>query len=219
MRPYLVSLSVLALVLASERAGAQSAAQLELSGLAGLAHTDRVARLGAEEWVEPYSGARIDLRFASLGGGRAGLALVYDYYAFGVRGYVPPPCLACALSAPPDGWLPYHEHGTDERLALGATWQRLVLSWLRLDAAGFVGLRQTTHEQRVDGMRYDDAAPRRGLLAGELGLSTLVRSLVTGVALQYGTSTMAGGRQRTQNRVAIRLGYAIPLRGSRKTSD
>ncbi len=219
MRLSLVSLSMFALVLTSDRAVAQSTRQLEVSGLAGAAHTARPGRLGAEEWLEPYAGLRVDARLWSVGGGRAGVALMYDYYEFSVQSRGLPPCVGvCALSGVPgaDGLVEYHEKGADERLAVGATWQRPLVSWLRVDVTGVIGVRQATHGRRVDEQQFEDSAPRRALLAGEVGVSTQWRAFVAGLGFQYGGSAEGSSLRRVQNRVAFRLGYALRLDAPRR---
>ena len=221
MRPSLVRLSLYSLFLLPQLSYAQSTRQVEIIGLAGAAHTDRGSRLNAEDWLEPYAGLRVDARLWSLAGGRAGLALTYDYYDFSVQGRYFPPCTGFCINgaaAVPgaDGKVVYRQQGADERLALGGTWQRPIFPWLRVDVGGLVGLRRTPGERQIDGQRYEDSAPRRAFLAGEAGVSTQWRAVVTGVGFQYGGgktvgSYNSGDIRRVQNRVAFRVGYALPI--------
>lgn len=219
MRLSLVRAVGVAFVLTTAPVLAQGPRQLEFSVLGGTAHTDRTARLSAEEWIEPFSGVRIDARLAKLWGGRVGVAVQLDRYGTRDDAHTAPPCIEiCLLSSyrdPRTGLVPYQVRTSDARLLFGASWQRPIASWLRGDVTGFVGTRRLTSERRWGAELLGDPTVREAIVAGEAGVSAQWRTLVGGVAFQYSSGDQWEGIRRGQNRVALRVGYALPIGGAR----
>lgn len=219
MRRSIVSAVVIAIVSSALPAMAQGVRQLEFSVLGGTAHTDRTARLSAEEWIEPYSGVRVDARLVSLWGGRLGVAMQLDRYGTRDDGLLSPPCTdVCLLSSyrdPRIGLVPYQVRTSDSRVMFGASWQRPIVSWLRADVSGLVGTRRLESDRRWGDEKFGDPTVRKAVVGGEAGVSAQWRTLVGGVAFQYSSGDQWNGVRRGQNRVALRAGYALPLGGAR----
>jgi hypothetical protein len=198
---------------------AQGPRQLELTLLGGTAHTDRTARLSAEEWIEPYSGVRVDARLMSLWGGRVGVAVQLDRYGTRDDALVSPPCVGMCLASSyrdqPTGLVPYQVRTSDRRVLLGASWQRPIVSWLRAEVLGLVGVRRLENDQRVQGVVIGPpfSSVRKSVVGGEAGVSAQWRGLIGGAAFQYSSGGQWYGVRRGQNRVALRAGYALPLGG------
>lgn len=208
MRLVFVSVVAGSIAFAPMPSAAQSGERFELSGLVGTAHTVRTARLGSERATEPFGGLRFDARLWSLGGGRAGLAVGYDYYRFSDSGLAPGDlCMAtCALSQS-SGSIPWSQHGSDKRLLLGLTWQRALGYGLRLQGGANVGLRQAKSGNTFGGNAYESEAPKRSVYGGEVGLSSRLSNIVVGLNLQHDVSRLSSAPRR-QDRVSLRLGYA-----------
>lgn len=219
MRRRMVSAVVVAMLLTALPASAQGALQLELTVLGGTAHTDRTARLNSEEWIERYSGLRLDARVASLWGGRVGVAMQLDRYGTRDDAQVSPPCdwacLASSYRDPNTGLVPYKVRTSDARFLVGASWQRPIASWLRADVVGLMGMRRLKSDLQWGDQPFGSPSVRKAVVGGEAGVSTQWRSFVGGVAFQYSSGSQWDGVRRGQNRVAFRAGYAIPLGGSR----
>ncbi len=217
MRLSLVSAVAVAVIATSSAGMAQGPRQLELSLLGGTAHTDRTARLSAEEWIEPYSGVRVDARLMSLWGGRAGLAVQLDRYGTRDDAVVNPPCTTICLASsyvdPQTGLVPYRVRTSDARFLLGASWQRPLVSWLRADLLGLVGVRRLQSDRQWGNESFGEVPISKSIVGGEAGVSAQWRTLVGGVAFQYSSGSQWQGVRRGQNRVALRAGYALPLGG------
>ena len=219
MRLSLVSAVGLALVTTSSVLVAQGPRQLELSLLGGTAHTDRTARLSAEEWIEPYSGIRLDARLISLWGGRVGMAVQLDRYHTGLDGMTSPPCAAevCAAhsSRLESGLVPIAIRGSDARLLAGASWQRPLTSWLKRDVLGSIGVRRLESETRLNGVAWGQSFPsvQKAVVGAQVGVSTRWHGTVGGAAFEYASGRQWNGVRRAQNRVALRAGYALSLGG------
>jgi hypothetical protein len=170
-----------------------------------------MARLGHEASIEPYAGLRADVRLFRTPMGILGIQASYDSYAFGVKSLVPPPCMGiCATStAAAEALLDYREAGSVHRLALGATWQRLLVPWVQLDAAVLTGVTQGRHLVRIGTSEIRDPAPMRPLLGAQLGVSTRYRAFLTGLAFEFTGDARAGSDARRQNRLAVRMGYVL----------
>lgn len=210
----------LALGLSPSPSNAQRVRQLELALLGGTAHTDRAARLSAEEWVEPFSGVRLDARLAKLWGGRVGVTLQADRYSTRVDGFGSPPCVAEFCTASDlrlrSSLLPLSIRSFDERVMAGATWQRPLTSWLSADVAGLFGVRRLESQTRIEGAPFGQSFPmvNKGVVGVQAGMSAQWRGLIGGAAFEYGGGSQWNGVRRGQNRVALRVGYAIPLGAS-----
>ncbi len=217
MGPVLVRVVVVAFAVASASVpgSAQGQRQLEFTVLGGTAHTDRSARLITEESVEPFAGVRVGARLRSLWGGQAGVVVQWDRYGDSRSVRVGPPCLGiCTADARipvPDSLVDLHMSKSDERFMVGGSWSRPIISWLRADILGLVGMRRADSSTEYAGLTNGRAAIRRGVVGGELGLSTQWRSLVTGAGFHYSSGSQWGGVRRGQNRVMLRVGYALPL--------
>lgn len=224
MRPSLVSAVVVAMVSVAVPTHAQLGRQLELSVLGGTAHTDRTARLSAEEWSEPYSGVRVDARVARLWGGRVGAAVQLDRYRARLDGMTTAPCMLptgmyCAASSAllSSALVPIAIRSHDERLLLGASWQRPITSWLSVDMLGLFGVQRLESVTTIGGAPFGDQYPsvQKGVFGAQAGVSAQWRGLIGGAAFEYAGGGQWNGVRRRQNRVALRAGYAIPLGGSR----
>lgn len=223
MRLSLVSAVAVAVVSIGIPARAQHGRQLELSVLGGTAHTDRSARLSAEEASEPYSGVRVDARVAQLWGGRVGVALQLDRYRARLDGMTTAPCMSPAgtycetvsvlLSS---ALVPVAIRSFDERALVGATWQRPLASWLTADLLGLFGVRRVESVTKLSGVPFGESFPsvKKGVFAAQAGVSAQWRGVVGGAAFEYGGGGQWNGVRRRQNRLALRAGYAIPLGGS-----
>ncbi len=217
-RPGLVALAIVAFVLLPTSLSGQSARTLEFSVLGGSAHTDRVARLHAEEWVEPFAGLRLDARLFARWRGLGGFVMLYDRYRVGRDLRVSASCIdICAAYAAVHSLLPnadYQERASDSRFSLGATWQQPVTTWLRADLMAFAGTRHAMNETRLDDVVQGEPPVRRGVMGGEVGVSSAWRAFIAGVGFQYATGSQWQGVRRGQNRVVLRAGYALRLGGT-----
>lgn len=220
MRQNVVSVAALLITSLALPARAQVGRQLEFSVLGGTAHTDRTARLGAEQWIEPYTGVRLDARLATLWGGRVGMAVQLDRYRVRLDGKAPPPCMAqvcAAIALPPSSLVPVAIRSADERVVLGASWQRPLVSWLNADVMGLFGVRRVESVTTVDGAQFGLQFPsvQKGVFGLQAGLSAQWRGVIGGAAFEYAGGRQWDGVRRGQNRVALRAGYALPLGGAR----
>ena len=168
MGPVLVRVVVVAFAVASASVpgSAQGQRQLEFTVLGGTAHTDRSARLITEESVEPFAGVRVGARLRSLWGGQAGVVVQWDRYGDSRSVRVGPPCLGiCAADARipvPDSLVDLHMSKSDERFMVGGSWSRPIISWLRADVLGLVGMRRADSSTEYAGLTNGRAAIRRG---------------------------------------------------------
>ncbi|MCC6930112.1 MAG: hypothetical protein IT359_14100 [Gemmatimonadaceae bacterium] len=194
---------------------AQGARRLEISAVGGAAHTSRLGRLSAEQWLEPFAGARLDARLWRLAGGRVGVSAFADYYSFGRSWMAPVICMGVCPASPArprqEPLIPYTSTGQELRLALGTTWQRPISRWVSAELGAFAGRRRARSFLEAEGVRLNDPPSSfRALIGGEVGLSTQRGPLVSGIGFQFASSVLEGGVRRSQNRVAMRLGWALP---------
>ena len=211
MRLLLISGLFTAVITLPVSVDAQHESRFEFSVVAGAAHTDRAARLGAEAWIEPYAGIRADIRAFRTRAGVVGLQASYDHYAFGLDARVPPPCPGiCATSRDAaEGLVGYHEAGSIRRLKVGASWQRSLVPWAQLEAAVLTGVIQGRHASRIGSVETRDPAPVQPLLGAQVGVSTRYRQFVAGLDLEFTRNTHDGTTTGRQNRVAVRMGYLL----------
>ncbi|MEP7381309.1 MAG: hypothetical protein ABI910_06455 [Gemmatimonadota bacterium] len=211
-------LVALAIVVLPSALSGQSVRTLELSVLGGSVHTDRVARLQAEEWVEPFAGVRLDARLFARWGGRGGFVMQFDQYRLGrnLRFYAS--CIDICVDRPtvydPPPNSDYRARASDSRFSVGATWQQPLATWLRAELLAFAGKRRAVNETRLNDVVQGEAPVRRGVVGGELGMRSAWRALIAGVGVQYATGSQWQGVRLGQNRVVLRAGYALRLGGN-----
>lgn len=95
-------------------------------------------------------------------------------------------------------------------MAAGATWRRPLTRWLSADLGGFAGMRRASSAMRFEAIRTTTSTAYRPMVGGEVGLTTQRGALLSGLSVQLASSVLEGGVRRSQNRVAMRLGWALP---------